>query len=137
MGSGEFENTIIEYDENCGTNVVIPSIIEGKTVLKIGGISAGAQYNFSGNFNKFILPKTLKRIESLAFGNNSSISSGLTLPEGFETLLESEELSLSRVILPESLEEIDAYNLTVQNNYIVFPGNFSINGATPRRFCQQ
>ena len=62
---------VIEYNDTCSTDVIIPSSIDGKTVTEIGTNSFNGYTAFSDRFvTSVIIPDTVTKIGSRAFYHN-------------------------------------------------------------------
>ena len=131
------EITITDYDINIGgIDVVIPSTIDGKTVVAIGPnafqskvlstetsmLSKGniqfmsnkednelAAIHAKGDIRSVVIPSTVKSIGKYAFAYNKITS--ITLSNGLETIGESAFLQnqLTSVTIPESVTSIGEY----------------------------
>ncbi len=108
--NGDGTGTITNYDETCGTKVVIPSQINNLKITKIADAEYdGPSTTYSKSFTKkkitsLVLPNTIEEIGIAAFDNNE----------------------IKTLIIPNSVKKIDdsafrhnkIKNLTLPNGYI-------------------
>ena len=126
----ETEVMISNYKASCGTNLVVPAIIDGKKVTEIG------TYTFyNKGIKKVILPNTIKKISDCAFQNNQLTS--VKIPEGVITI-GGEAFGGNKITdltLPNSLTSIGAG--AFRNNRLteaVVPDNVTTLGSCS--YCQ-
>ena len=127
--------TITKYDETCGTDVIIPSVINGKTVTTIYNATYSSG-TYNGSFaNKgltsVVIPNSVTSIGNNAFNTNqltsivipSSVTTinvgtfrnnqltSVTIPSNVTTIGNSafRENQLSSVVIPNSVTTIDIY----------------------------
>mgnify|MGYP004569875241 CR=1 FL=1 len=107
--------SIIDYDASCGSDVVIPSSIDGYSVTKIAdGIWDDNKSIYIGSFsskrlNKVIFPDTVTYIGSYSFASSSisEVIFGSSVKYiGYDAFRNN---NISKVDFPESLETIDAH----------------------------
>ena len=101
------EIEITNYDETCGTDVIIPSVIEGLPVTRIGGekiVTSGGLIGgafYGKGITSVKLPDTLKSIIDRAFAGNR----------------------LTQIVIPDNVTHIGtgAFELLNSRNFIVNP----------------
>ena len=110
------EMEITDYDVNCGTDVVIPSVIDGMPVTKITGdyYRAGSGVVFFGAFqSKLItsvkLPDTLEYIGNSAF--NGNMLTEVIIPDNVNTIgVSAFSLNdLNTIVLGKNVSSIGDY----------------------------
>lgn len=115
--NGDGTVTITNYDKTCGSDVVIPETIKGKTVTKISGTSPSDLKSFAHKgLTSVIIPDTVSYIGGYAFyyNNISSLDLGNGVVEiGSEAFHNN---SLTKVVFPESLQKIG--DGTFMHNYL-------------------
>ena len=138
--NGDGTVTITNYDKTCGSYVIIPSTIKGKTVTKIGSIIWGTDGAFFGKgLTKVVIPDTVTYIGNCAFANNaiSDIDFGNGLEEiGYEAFHIN---NLTSIVFPKTLKII-GYGAFLRNYLTSIPpldnikyggGAFSENSLKP------
>ena len=131
--------TITNYDEKCGSDVIIPETIKGKTVTKIASTSYDVYRSFNHkNLTSVVIPDTITYIGVFAFYGNKITK--LDLGQGI-TKIDNEAFhsnSISELTFPKSLKEIGRgaflrnYLTSIPNldNIIYGDGAFTNNCVT-------
>ena len=138
--------SITDYDETCGTDVVIPETIDGYTVTEIAsGIYDENLHKIVAPFggkslNSITMPDTITYVGSYSFNNSEITSVKLSnslISIGQEAFTAN---NIEEITLPESLKEIsyEAFatnklvKITIPNNVTVLAGgafaNNNLNG---------
>lgn len=109
----EIENgvRITGYDEQYGSEVTVPSEIDGNEVIEIGEKAFAS----SNEIVSISLPDTVTVIEDYAFAWCESLEE-VTLSEGLYSIGESAFLcdyELSDIVIPEGVTKIEAYTFSV------------------------
>ena len=115
----ENNTAIIGYDNYCPKDVVIPSIINGKTVTSIG-YSAFANQELTS----VVMPNTITSIGGMAFATNKLTS--IDIPNGVTTIGSNAFATnrLTSVVIPEGITQVDSS--VFRNNRltnVVFPSS--------------
>ena len=100
---GKKEAKITYYNKECGTDVIIPGIIDGYTVTSI------YSYTFHNRgLTSVVIPGSVTTIESSAFSSNKITK--VTLPEGIVTIGDSafSGNQIPSIYFPDSLKTIGA-----------------------------
>lgn len=138
--NGDGTVTITNYDKTCGSNVIIPETIKGKTVTKIGATDHISLKSFAGKgLTSVVIPDTVSYIGVFAFYRNkiNSLDLGNGVVEIRGEAFHGNELTT--VVFPKSLQEIGEG--VFMNNYLTeIPpldnisygnGAFSFNNLNP------
>lgn len=115
--NGDGTVTITNYDETCGSDVVIPETIKGKTVTKISGTTPSDLKSFAHKgLTSIVIPDTVSYIGIYAFyyNNISSLDLGNGVVEIGDEAFHNN--SLITVVFPESLQKIG--DGAFMNNYL-------------------
>ena len=109
--NGDGTVTITDYDEKCGSEISIPSIIKGHPVTKIGDVAF-----YKRKLTSITFPETLIYIGKSSFESNELTS--LEIPSSVKTIggFAFRHMNIHTLILHEGLQKIgtDAF----QDNYI-------------------
>lgn len=138
--NGDGTVTITNYDKTCGSDVVIPETIKGKTVTKIGNANSSYDNVFaSKELTSVVIPDTIISIGRQAFYHNSIsyLDLGNSITEiGYEAFHSN---ALTNIVFPQSLKKIG--NGSFMGNYLTSipslenleygSGAFSFNSVKP------
>lgn len=138
--NGDGTVTITNYDKTCGSDVVIPETIKGKTVTKIGNANSSYNNVFANKgLTSVVIPDTIISIGDQAFYSNSikSLDLGNGVTEiGFEAFHSN---ALITIEFPQSLKKIGKgafmanylTSIPALDNIDYGSGAFSFNNLSP------
>ena len=97
---------ITNYDISCGTDVIIPSVIRGRTVTEIYGVGSSTAAFYNKGLTSVVIPSSVTIIGDFAFKNNQLTS--VVIPSSVTTLAGFSYNQLTSVVIPSSVTEMVA-----------------------------
>ena len=99
------EVAILDYDDSCGKDVIIPSTIKGYKVTIIGNSNTSYIKKLSNKNNN-------KEINNLNNYNNKSNIKEMAIPDRFGSF---QNKRLTSIVVPDTVIQIDSYAFTLNN----------------------